>query len=324
MEVTRPQVSIVIPAYNAQKFLARSVASVLSQKGCSFEIIIVENNSTDATLRVATALQDAHPGVVRVVQEKIAGASAARNAGLALARAEWIQFLDADDALLPGKLARQLQLTAPDTDWVIGELLIRWEDGEETVVPIADDPWQGLLFYAGLGHLNANLFRRSLADEIGGFNPGYRSCNDFEFFFRLLQRGANIVKDHLCAAVHFQHSGERITTTNLKEMARLRVALTKREVKHLKARRAQYYEANRETINAALLGALRKQATVDLPGAKHNFNEVFPEGYDASDFDRAFVPKHGVLYPFLGFGATECLRRFFSSFVPLGWRKFLK
>jgi len=311
-----PEVTVVIPAYNAEAYLARAVDSVLVQEGCCYELIIVDNNSSDATARIARDYELRFPGQVRLLAEARPGASAARNAGLASARAPWVQFLDADDVLLPEKLQRQLILVRPDLDWIVGTIRLRSQNGKETDADIATDLWWGLLTYTGLGHLNANLFRTGALRKLGGFNEEYLNCNDFELFFRLVQAGRRYAEDLVPGAVHIHHDGPRITNTNRVEMARRRLELTNRMISHLKVSRPDYFAANRTLINTALLRVIRKQATVDVDTATENFYRYFPGGYRKKDFEAARLPAFLLAYPVLGFGMVERVRLLLASILP--------
>ena len=105
MPDTHPLVSVIIPAYNAEAYLRRSVDSVLSQTLADFEIVLVDDGSTDGTAAIcdAYARDDAR---VRVIHGQNGGVSAARNRGLAAARGDYIAWLDSDDYLLPGALEK--------------------------------------------------------------------------------------------------------------------------------------------------------------------------------------------------------------------------
>jgi glycosyltransferase involved in cell wall biosynthesis len=102
----KPLVSILIPAYNAQEWIADTLRSAVAQTWQRKEIIVVDDGSTDATLEVAQ--QFASDGVL-VVTQKNAGAAAARNAAFSLSRGDYIQWLDADDLLAPNKIAVQME-----------------------------------------------------------------------------------------------------------------------------------------------------------------------------------------------------------------------
>src|ERR1700748_2090499 len=105
--MSRPLVSVCIPAYNAEKYIGQTITSVLEQSYAYLEIIVVDDGSIDHTFPVAKAYEN---GRVLVLRQENKGAGAARNTALAAAKGDYIQFLDADDLLSPDKIARQVEL----------------------------------------------------------------------------------------------------------------------------------------------------------------------------------------------------------------------
>jgi glycosyltransferase involved in cell wall biosynthesis len=99
----RPHISVIVPAYNAEEYLTRAVDSILMQDYMSVEVIIVDDGSTDATLAVCEELSS-HDSRVRVIHKENGGVGSARNAGLDVARGEYVMFLDADDGMRDGSL----------------------------------------------------------------------------------------------------------------------------------------------------------------------------------------------------------------------------
>lgn len=97
-----PFFTVVIPLYNKEKYLRRCLDSVLNQSCSDFEIVIVDDGSTDSSRSIATSYSDSR---IRLVQQPNAGVSAARNTGISEARSKWVAFLDADDEYLPSFLA---------------------------------------------------------------------------------------------------------------------------------------------------------------------------------------------------------------------------
>jgi glycosyltransferase involved in cell wall biosynthesis len=116
----RPTVSVVIPVYNAERFLAEAIAGALKQTRPPAEIVVVDDGSTDRSADVAVSF----PGV-RVIRQANTGPAAARNAGVAAARGDCVAFLDADDVWLPTKLERQAAALAcdPAPDVVFGHMV---------------------------------------------------------------------------------------------------------------------------------------------------------------------------------------------------------
>lgn len=101
-----PQLSIIVAAHNAQPFIAACLSSIVAQMDGSHELVVVDDGSRDGTGAVACAVRDAHPRrAIHVVWQPNGGVARARNRGLCEARGRYIQFVDADDLLLPGALA---------------------------------------------------------------------------------------------------------------------------------------------------------------------------------------------------------------------------
>lgn len=103
-----PVISVIIPAYNAERYLEKSLESVLNQTYKDFEIIIVNDGSTDATDRIARNFVAEYPDVIQYFQQSNRGVGAARNTGIAHAKGQYLAFLDADDRWLPQKLQVQI------------------------------------------------------------------------------------------------------------------------------------------------------------------------------------------------------------------------
>src|ERR1044071_9784434 len=123
-----PTVSVVIPAYNAERYLGEAIESVLAQTYAPLETIVVDDGSSDGTAAVARS----HPGVTLISQEN-AGPAAARNRGFAASRGELIAFHDADDLMTPDKLAVQVgeMLAKPAIGCVLAEQELLIEAGAE-------------------------------------------------------------------------------------------------------------------------------------------------------------------------------------------------
>jgi glycosyltransferase involved in cell wall biosynthesis len=101
-----PLVSVVVPAYNAERFLARAMRSALAQTYTNLELIVVDDGSTDATVEVIRSFRDPR---VQYLSQPNHGQGAARNHGIMSSAGRYVTFLDADDAYLPAKVQRQVQ-----------------------------------------------------------------------------------------------------------------------------------------------------------------------------------------------------------------------
>jgi glycosyltransferase involved in cell wall biosynthesis len=125
--MTAPLVSIIIPAYNARRFVRTAVESTLAQTHQRVEVIVVDDGSTDDTAAVLASIRNR----ILWVSRANGGPAAARNTGLTLATGEYVTFLDADDRILPDKLRRQLHCLAgtPSAGWVYCDVLYVDEGG---------------------------------------------------------------------------------------------------------------------------------------------------------------------------------------------------
>src|SRR5438445_3224416 len=137
-------VSILIPCYNAERWVAQAIESALGQTWPEKEVIVVDDGSTDSSLSIIKSFSDR----IRWQTGPHRGGNAARNRLLQLARGEWLQYLDADDYLLPDKIARQMEFleSHTKTDVVFGPVTMEYmtESGthrEISSVPEPRDPW---------------------------------------------------------------------------------------------------------------------------------------------------------------------------------------
>lgn len=192
-------VSIIVPARNAGPWIEESIRSALAQTHPNVEVLLVDNGSTDDTVERALALGDPR---LRVIREMVPGPSAARNAGLDASRGEYIQFLDADDAMVPTKVARQLAtLTELGGDVVWGAFVRARDDGrpmiahsDPLVQPRMDEDVEVSLLEAdGFVHLGATLIRRSAIGDIR-FDTAVRVAEDVRFLFTLAAARARFVR----------------------------------------------------------------------------------------------------------------------------------
>jgi glycosyltransferase involved in cell wall biosynthesis len=192
MQTAPPTVSVVIPAYNAERTIGVTLASVLGQTVSDIEVIVVDDGSTDGTARAASSLGDPR---VRVVHQPNAGHAAARNTGIADARGTYVALIDADDLWLPEKLERQLtmlrrqpgvravQCGVIHVDDSLRPLFIgRSPNGMNTLLDV--------LCLRGLPGLMSTLMaERSVLVEVGCFDPALIILQDWDLAIRLARRG---------------------------------------------------------------------------------------------------------------------------------------
>ncbi len=189
MTITLPQVSVVAPTFNRREVLPRALDSVVAQTSGDWELIVVDDGSTDGT---AEMVEQDYPDIHLVVQEN-RGVSAARNAGIAQARGEWIAFLDSDDAWLPEKLERQMKALEAQSGHRLCHTEEIWIRNGQRVNPATKYAKSGGHIYQKCLPLcvispSSVVMRRDLLEETGGFDESLEVCEDYDLWLRVTAR----------------------------------------------------------------------------------------------------------------------------------------
>jgi glycosyltransferase involved in cell wall biosynthesis len=195
-----PEVSVIIPAYNRRRMLREAVSSVIVQTEAVWELIVVDDGSTDGTIddlrcgELAGMLSSA-PSTCRIVLERTAqrGPAAARNRGVALATAEYVAFLDSDDLWAPDKLRRQLAFMRAHPRYPLVQTQELWmRDGRRVNPGRRHQKRAGDLFEPSLRlcliSCSATMMSAALFREMGGFDEKMRACEDYDLWLRILNR----------------------------------------------------------------------------------------------------------------------------------------
>ena len=221
------KVSILIPCYNAERWIAEAIESGLQQTWADFEVIVVDDGSVDGSLSVIEKFGDR----IRWESGPNRGGNVARNRLLELASGRWVQYLDADDYLLPGKVAAQMEYVAshPGVDVVIGPVTLEhWTetDSQREVLDIPEphDPWI-LLARWYLPQTGAALWRREAIQDVGGWKADQPCCQEHELYLRMLQAGKRIQLCPHTGAVYRQWSQQTVCNRDLPEVHRRRLAI---------------------------------------------------------------------------------------------------
>jgi len=191
-----PAVSIILPTYNRLTYLQEAVQSVLNQTAGDWELIVVDDGSTDESAAWLESLGEPRVSVVR--EQHTGNRSALRNIGVERARAEWIAFLDSDDRWHPEKLQRQLALhrANPRYRWSYTGYAFIDATGSVLVLPATHKPWHArsgrilareILLEANIA-LPSVMVDRGFFREAGGFDETFFWAEDQELWFRLADR----------------------------------------------------------------------------------------------------------------------------------------
>lgn len=190
-----PKVSVIVPTYNRAAFLPAAIESILGQSFQDFEVLVIDDGSTDSTVEV---LRTYHEKVTYIYQEN-QWVSAARNTGIEASRGEYLAFLDSDDLFLPDKLEIQVRLLdeRPEIGLVASGHEFIDEEGQLLQIPNfkTDRPTITLesILFGGLAPVHAVLIRRSWVNQVNGFDPKFPYAEDPDLWYRLALEGCPMV-----------------------------------------------------------------------------------------------------------------------------------
>jgi glycosyltransferase involved in cell wall biosynthesis len=179
-------VSVIIPCYNQARFLGEAIESVLSQNYPHFEVVVVDDGSTDNTSKVASR----YPGV-RCVRQENQGLAGARNTGIRHSSGSYLVFVDADDRLLPEALEVGLRHLKehPECAFVSGQCRFIAVDGSALPTPpptpVDKDPYETLLRNTYIWMPATVMYRRAVFETVGVFDGSVDACADYDLYLRI-------------------------------------------------------------------------------------------------------------------------------------------
>ncbi|MGH7908147.1 MAG: glycosyltransferase family 2 protein [Candidatus Binataceae bacterium] len=191
-----PEISVIIPTYNRRLMVRDAVESVLAQRGCNFELIVVDDGSTDGTAEAleptaAAFNENRAENAFQILRTGNRGPAAARNHGVRIARGEFIAFLDSDDLWMSDKLARQLAFMRENPSLTISQSQEIWMRNGRRVSPgrrhlkragdFFTDSIRTCLVSPSAVILHSAFFR-----AFGGFDENFIACEDYDLWLRIL------------------------------------------------------------------------------------------------------------------------------------------
>jgi hypothetical protein len=192
-------VSIITPAYNAERYLQQTIESVLRQTFRDFEMVIVDDGSTDGTAALASRYAAASHGRIRLIRQRNRGIAAARNVALDASRGRYIALLDSDDLWLPGYLAHQLAILEQRPDIAVlsanainfggpsdGELLLNTHGSSVVTVSLLT------LIQREDAVSIFSVFRRDLLRAVGAFDERLHRSEDYDLWLRAAAAGLQV------------------------------------------------------------------------------------------------------------------------------------
>jgi len=186
-----PRVTVVMAVYNAAQFLHEALASVLAQTYRDFELIVVDDASSDSSLAIAESFHDSRVRIIRHETNK--SASLSRNDALAVARGEFVAIMDADDVCAPTRLERQVAfLDAHPLVGLVGCAVYDNIDASGAVLhtsyaPEENEAIQRIMMERWCFFHSSLMFRRALYEQVGGYRKEFEPAEDHDFILRILE-----------------------------------------------------------------------------------------------------------------------------------------
>jgi glycosyltransferase involved in cell wall biosynthesis len=304
-------VSVVIPCYNVEKYIGKCLASVYDQSYTNIEVICIDNNSSDDTFNTLINFKKIYPTLIVDVELKV-GANAARNKGLSFASGEWIQFLDADDLLLPSKIEHQVSLINKDDIAFIAGNCCTLKEIEGQRVPFykfTDNVWLNLIG-GNMGYTCSNLFNFATLKKVGLWNTAQKSSQEMELMFRIMKFNNNVIFDTAALTLKIITPGS-ITSTN-KEANINRYILLRIEIFEFLNSIKVINNQIKLAYNTSLFNSLIDLSSYNLNQAVHLFDKLFSI---KSINMYSFLPKHkAAIYSILGFKKVRQINFFIRDY----------
>ncbi|HRZ14507.1 MAG TPA: glycosyltransferase [Candidatus Omnitrophota bacterium] len=313
MDNSAVAVSVVMSVFNGQRYLRQAIESVLRQAGVSFEFIVIDDASSDATAQILAGYSDPRIRIIR--NERNLGLPLSLNKGIALARGAMIARQDADDISLPGRLQKQLvYLEEHPGCALVGSDFFIIDDEDHLLaassLPSEDQRIRAVLETKNCFAHSAMMFRKAAFDAVGGYRREFPGCLDYDLALRLSQRYAlaNLPERLLRYRVHPQSMSAEKSARMAFERSLIVLAWQKR-------RRG---ESDAEVLKTPL-PRLKEDPRRLLAGQYYGFADSLYAGGDARAA-RRFSWKSLCLFPFHRQAAGLLLR----TWLPGAVRSWLR
>lgn len=295
-----PLVSILIPCYNAGPWIAKCIQSALEQTYQHKEIIVVDDGSTDNSLDVIRSYGDS----IRYETGPNRGGNAARNRLTALSKGEWLEFLDADDYLLPKKIENQVALLKgfPRTDIFYSPMLVVYGNSSpEPDVPIFDDDLTANYFRWDYFSTTGLLIKKEAIIDVGGWNENQEVCQEHELVLRLIMAQKEFALTREPLGINRMENNHSVSRRSPLETLKHKMSLSDRLEAYLTSR-GEMTELRRTALAQSRLAGARSAYSVDRAwagelclkalatgplGPPHRFHPIYLEAVKLFGFEFA-------------------------------------
>lgn len=312
-------ISVIIPTFNVEKYIKECIESVLNQSYKEIEIIIVDNNSKDNTLSIINEYQEKYPKLIKILIEINQGAAFARNTGIKHANGSWIQFLDADDILLPQKLDVQTKLINLKDSFISGAWIYHNINNIDDYNLVgAFDIIKSVFLGSSCGQTSSNLWNKKFLIDIGGFDESLPDTNDYELMLRLALINNNIAfSNEPLTIVRDREDKSNLSQQDIVGHYIRHIILRVNIIERLKNEMPNYYNENQRFLWHCVYWFCRLLSSYNLKAGVEAYSKYMPKNFQPIIIKDIDNPKwHLYLTSIIGFKYTETLKYFFRRIIP--------
>lgn len=300
------KVSILIPCYNAERWIGEAIESALAQDYPHTEVIVVDDGSTDGSRDLIASFGR----WIRWERTANRGGNAARNRLVEMSSGDWLQFLDADDYLFPDKISAQVEVLRRDNDLDVlyGPAWMRLEGAARPSlklmeIPEPRDPWVLLASWL-LPQTGAPLWRKSALLDVGGWNERQTICQEHELYLRLLQANKCFRFNEASGAVYRLWSEDTVSRRDKWSTYAERVRIVDLAEQHLRSTRG-LTRGRRDAINQTRFICARIVWGLNREWSRSVIESVFASAPDFSPAAQCAPLPYRVLFRYFGFEIAE-------------------
>jgi glycosyltransferase involved in cell wall biosynthesis len=305
------RVSILIPCYNAERWIYQAIESALNQTYFDKEVIVIDDGSTDKSLEIIKSFGN------KIYWESTSnqGGNVARNRLIQLSTGKWLQYLDADDYLLPNKVEKQINFMAkvPQADVIYSPSIFEYyRDGkswqEVLPIPAPHDPWI-LLARWYLPQTGSPLWRKQAILDVGGWKDDQPCCQEHELYLRLLMARKRFEYFPKSGSIYRQWSESTVCKRNLTEIHYQRLAIEEK-IEHYLKTRGELNQLRRNAINQARFECARMIWLYNKQWATEVISQIHRNSSNFMPSGKAAPVIYRFAYKLFGFNMAEKLAQY--------------
>jgi glycosyltransferase involved in cell wall biosynthesis len=297
-------ISLLIPCYNAERWIGQAIESALLQTYPDKEVIVADDGSTDRSLQIIKTFGDS----IRYETGPNRGGNVTRNRLLELSSGDYVQYLDADDYLLPNKIENQVSALMPDTDVLFSPSMIEYHQGDKVstkILPIPE-PYDPFILLARwyLPQTGSPLWRRQAILDVGGWKNDQPVCQEHELYLRLVMGSKKFKYFSKAESVYRQWSDGTLWKKDQSFTRNHRMVIEDRLEHHLQEKQLMTPE-RQWAINMARFETARMEWLVNRGSAMNIISKINNQFGRFHPYGASAPFRYRLLYRLFGFSIAE-------------------